>query len=256
MAKNNCCPPPPPQTPFPAMSAHFAHTLDDMSEQYLQAQYIELSDTTGTLGADDLKKLVDSRTNMLVYNERVFRFADKKDSIYTYLTFYLGEDGKTYNAQKTLLNTLTGEWEISDVDTGSESAQKIEVLEEEVTNIQNNLTEVQVKLESAQTNITQLNENVTEITNKLTTEITAREEADAKMQADIETLEAGFEAVDEALNTLKEGVEKNAEDIKSLEAGFETVDEALEQIDLNITNINNKIENIADDLIMNGGEIE
>lgn len=255
MANKNCCPPPK-QPPFPAMSAHFAHTLDDMSEQYLQAQYIELADTTGTLNADDLKKLTDSRTNMLVYNERVFRFADKKDNIYTYLTFYLDEDGTTYKAQKTLINIITGEWEISDIDTGSGSEQKIEILENKVTDIQNNLTEVQNKLETAQTNITQLTENVTEITNKLETEITERKETDEKLSQQISDMESWFEGIDESLNTLKEDVDKNSEDIKSLESGFETVDEALEQIDVSITNINSKMENIGDDLIMNGGEIE
>lgn len=101
-------------------------------------------------------------------------------------------------------------------------------------------------------------------------EMSARENADKALRADvdsnkeniesnardIETLEQGFETVDESLNTLKEGIDKNSADIKSLESGFETVDEALEQIDENITIVNSRIDNIGEELTMNGGEIE
>lgn len=50
MATCDCKPPIPPRPPrrhpFPAMSAHFSHTLDDLVEHYVQAQYFEIKGDT------------------------------------------------------------------------------------------------------------------------------------------------------------------------------------------------------------------
>lgn len=297
---NCCCPPPKPPRPapghFPAMSAHFAHTLDDMSEQYLKAQYITVDESSGILNCKTLSTLLESRSNMVVYQNRIFRYSGKEDTIYNYLNLYIPEGETSYKGQQFRLNGSTGQYEIIDIDTGSGSSQKIEVLETEITDIQNNITQLTQ-------NVTEITNQVTEVTQKIEqetadrkeaierviqdttdsfnaikeelegideaiqSEISARETADADLKKgiesnsrDIETLEQGFETVDESLNTLKEDIDKNAEDIKSLEAGFETVDETLEQMDTSIsefkTEIEEKIEHIGDDIIMNGGEIE
>ena len=43
--------------PFPAMSAHFAHTLEDMEEKYVKIQFIELENSEGYLNQESLDLL-------------------------------------------------------------------------------------------------------------------------------------------------------------------------------------------------------
>lgn len=235
MADNNikcCCPPSKPdkKDPFPAMSAHFAHTLDDMREQYLQAQYIDIDNETGTLDSDTLQKLLLSRTNMLVYQNRVFRFSSQEDYLYKYLNIYKLDDAESYKVQLIIVSTLTGAWEV--IDLNSDSKTEIDVLKEGIVNL----------------------------TTTIETEISDREAEDQKLQEnidsnkrDIETLEQGFETVDESLNTLKESVDKNAEDIKSMSA---EIGEILKEIDDEIVSISEKVDNIGEFINMDGGEVE
>lgn len=247
-----CCPPPGPgpdkKDPFPAMSAHFAHTLDDMREQYLQAQYIDIDGETGVLDSDSLQKLLQSRTNMLVYQNRVFRFSSQEEYLYNYINVYKLESDTSYKVQLISINTLTGAWVVTDI--GGDSKAEIDVLKEDITNIKNDITNI---IENVTTETEERKAADEQIIQDTTTSFNAVKDELEVIDEDIQNEISARESADEALRA---GVEKNAEDIKSLESEFETVDEALEQMNESITGINTKIDNIGESLNMDGGEVE
>ena len=96
MATCDCKPPIPPRPPrrhpFPAMSAHFSHTLDDLVEHYVQAQYFEIKGETGVLAEKDLKTLLESRSNLLVYQGKVFRFSKSEGDLHKYVNASTTDD--------------------------------------------------------------------------------------------------------------------------------------------------------------------
>lgn len=120
----------PKKPPFPAMSAHFAYTLDDMAEQYIQAQYIELGASTGILEPEDLKKLVESRSNLVVYQDRVFRFSRKEGQFIKYISLYVDGLETDFHGQQALIQEESGKWVITDL--VSEDKEEIDNLKEEV----------------------------------------------------------------------------------------------------------------------------
>ena len=126
----NCKRKRPKKPPFPVMSAHFAHTLNDMAEQYIQAQYIELGDITGILEPEDLKKLVESRSNLLVYQDRVFRFSRKEGQFIKYISLYVNGLESDFHAQQALIEESSGEWVITDL--VSEDKENIDELREDL----------------------------------------------------------------------------------------------------------------------------
>ena len=254
-----CCPPPGPgpdkKDPFPAMSAHFAHTLDDMREQYLQAQYIDIDGETGVLDSDSLQKLLQSRTNMLVYQNRVFRFSSQEAYLYNYINVYKLESDTSYKVQLISINTLTGAWVVTDI--GGDSKAEIDVLKEDITNIKNDITNI---IENVTTETEERKAADEQIIQDTTTSFNAvkdeLEVIDEDIQNEISARESADEALRAGVDSNKESIESNTRDIETLEAGFEAVDEALEQMDESITGINTKIDNIGESLNMDGGEVE
>lgn len=93
---------------FPAMSAHFAHTLDDMAEKYLKIQFIEVADLTGVLSAEDIALLKASRANVIVYNNATYEYSKAEGNIYYYIST-TSDDGKIAMDQ-IILNVDTGEY--------------------------------------------------------------------------------------------------------------------------------------------------
>lgn len=124
---------PPKKPPFPAMSAHFAHTLDDMAEQYIQAQYIELSAATGILEPEKLKKLNESRSNLIVYEGKVFRFSRKENHFLKYVCLFVDGMETDVKGQQAVIEDTSGEWVITDLT--SEAEHDIEDLKEEVNEL-------------------------------------------------------------------------------------------------------------------------
>ena len=98
---------------FPAMSAHFAHTLDDMAEKYLKIQFIEVTDLTGVLSAEDIALLKASRANVIVYNNVTYEYSKAEGNIYYYIST-TSDDGK-----------IAMDEIILDVDTGEYKHQKL-----------------------------------------------------------------------------------------------------------------------------------
>ena len=93
---------------FPAMSAHFAHTLDDMAEKYLKIQFIEITDLTGVLSAEDIMLLKASRANVIVYNNVTYEYSKAEGNIYYYIST-TSDDGKIA-MDEIILNVDTGEY--------------------------------------------------------------------------------------------------------------------------------------------------
>lgn len=135
----NCNRKPPKKPPFPAMSAHFAHTLDDMAEQYIQAQYIELDAATGILKPEDLKKLIESRSNLIVYQNKVFRFSNRNEHFLKYISLYVEGMEKAYKGQQAVIETQSGEWVITDLE--SDEKEVIDHIQEEVDELGEQVTE-------------------------------------------------------------------------------------------------------------------
>ena len=269
MNENYCCPPKPDKKePFPAMSAHFAHTLADMKDKYLEAQYITIDSEVGTLDPEILKKLLFSRSNMVVYQNRIFRFANQEGYLCKYINLYNLDTDNFYKAQQVNIDSLTGSWQV--VDLESDSKSEIITVEEQVVNIQNEINDI--------------TENITNLTTEIDTEINARKVADEQIIQDTTT---SFNAVKDELEVMDDEVQnvitnvteitakleaeietreevdaKTQTDIEALEAGFETVDEALEKMEDSVTNVTakldniiEKVDNIGQSLTMDGGEI-
>ena len=122
MATCDCKPPIPPRPPrrhpFPAMSAHFSHTLDDLVEHYVQAQYFEIKGETGVLAEKDLKTLLESRSNLLVYQGKVFRFSKSEGDLHKYVNASTTDDSDLYTLQQITVNGKDGSWKISDLLSG------------------------------------------------------------------------------------------------------------------------------------------
>lgn len=93
---------------FPAMSAHFAHTLDDMAEKYLKIQFIEVKDLVGKLDPEDVMLLKASRANVIIHGETKYEYSTAVDNLYYYIAT-TSDDGKIA-VDEIILNVDTGEY--------------------------------------------------------------------------------------------------------------------------------------------------
>lgn len=93
---------------FPAMSAHFAHTLDDLAEKYLKIQFIQIDELQGTLSPEDLMLLKASRANVLVYDGLTYEYSNFKEPLYYYISTS-SVDGKIA-MDEIIVNGDTGEY--------------------------------------------------------------------------------------------------------------------------------------------------
>lgn len=107
------CPPETPRRPvLPPMSLHFAYTLEDMVEKYLQAEYIELDAKEGTFSQEVFEKLTKSRSNLLVYESAVYRYSRTDDNTLTYLGFYISDEGVSYKGDGIIVDVNTRQWRL------------------------------------------------------------------------------------------------------------------------------------------------
>ena len=93
---------------FPAMSAHFAHTLEDMGEKFLKIQFIEIKDLIGTLSPEDLMLLKASRANVIVYNNVKYEYSKSENGLLYYIST-TSDDGKIA-MDELIINEETGEY--------------------------------------------------------------------------------------------------------------------------------------------------
>jgi hypothetical protein len=91
---------------FPAMSAHFAHTLEDMGEKFLKIQFIEIKDLVGTLSSEDLTLLKASRANVIIYNNVKYEYSKSENGSLYYIST-TSDDGKIA-MDELIINEETG----------------------------------------------------------------------------------------------------------------------------------------------------
>lgn len=140
---NNCKPMRKP--PFPAMSAHFAHTLDDMEEKYVRLQFIEITESSGTLKKEDLDRLILSRENKIIFGNAIFNLTTVDNDTYTYISTRVKEENYL-EFYKLILDKTTGVYSTNVVKMKDE--ETVEELTYDVANIKENLNRVNTTLET------------------------------------------------------------------------------------------------------------
>lgn len=93
---------------FPAMSAHFAHTLEDMEEKFLKVGFVEITDLVGTLSPEDLILLKASKANGIIYNNVKYEYSNSKNGSLYYIST-TSDDGKIA-MDELIINEETGEY--------------------------------------------------------------------------------------------------------------------------------------------------
>lgn len=142
--------------PFPAMSAHFAHTLDDMEEKYVKLQFIEISEPSGVIEKDKLDLLLKSRENKIVFNSCIYNLTTITESLYNYISTRVIDDENNYLEFNNLsLNKYTGEYSIKVIK--SRDGEIIQNLSIEVDEVKKNLAETN---KAVDTIATKLNDKV------------------------------------------------------------------------------------------------
>lgn len=98
----------PKKVPTEAVSGHFAFTLKDLEEHYIKAEYFTLETPEGILEPKVLTEVLSSRSNLLVYDDRVFHISNIEGNIHKYINIFSEGDSDEYEVQQVVLNALTG----------------------------------------------------------------------------------------------------------------------------------------------------
>lgn len=93
---------------FPAMCAHFAHTLEDMGEKFLKIQFIEIKDLTGVLSPEELMLLKASRANVIVCNDIKYEYSKLENNLMHYIST-VSNNGKI-EMDEIIINAENGEY--------------------------------------------------------------------------------------------------------------------------------------------------
>lgn len=152
---DNCNCKKPKKSPFPAMSAHFAHTLDDMEEKYVRLQFIELSAPSGIIEKDKLELLLKSRENKIVYNNCIYNLITINENIYSYISNEVkNDDGDYIEFNNLTLDKNTGAYTIKVI--RSKDGQIIQDLNDELINMKTEITTMKTDLDK----VTEIFENI------------------------------------------------------------------------------------------------
>lgn len=146
----NCNPCTPPS--FPAMSAHFAHTLDDMEEKYVRIQFIEIDAPSGTLDEEKLKTLTLSRENKIVYENCIYNLTLIEEDLYTYISIRVKEENYL-EFNKLVLNKTTGEYSITVVKT--KEGEKIQELSYDLARTKQDLDQVKLNINALENKVSE-----------------------------------------------------------------------------------------------------
>lgn len=93
---------------FPAMSAHFAHTLEDMEEKFLKVRFVEIKYLVGTLSPEDLMLLKTSKANGIIHNNVKYEYSKSENGSLYYIST-TSDDGKIA-MDELIINEETGEY--------------------------------------------------------------------------------------------------------------------------------------------------
>lgn len=97
--------------PFPAMSGHFAHTLDDLRGNYLEIKTIEITEGEGVLSPDNLKILLASDANVIKYNNAIYQLTERYNGIRIYVSITHVEGTEDVAEERSItVNINSGEY--------------------------------------------------------------------------------------------------------------------------------------------------
>ena len=127
------------------MSASFAYALEQMREKYIEIQFIEIEDEEGTLPEHELKRLIASRANCIIHDEKIYKLTTVEKPIYHYINITTTKvDPIIAITTEYLVNVNTGRYSYREIITGG--PEDIERLQREidatnirVDNVQNNI---------------------------------------------------------------------------------------------------------------------
>lgn len=105
---------------FPAMSAHFAHTLDCMKEKYLKVNFIELDELSGKMTVEDIMTLKSSRANIIICNDVAYEYSKNEGVLYYYVST-TSDKGKIA-IDEIIVNVETGEYNHQKLESEVEEA--------------------------------------------------------------------------------------------------------------------------------------
>ena len=96
--------------PFPAMSGHFAYTLDDLKGNYLELKTIEIEEPKGTLSTELFNELIKSDANVIKYKNIIYKLTEVKDNSRTYIGTIVNPETNVVEEKGILLNTDSHEY--------------------------------------------------------------------------------------------------------------------------------------------------
>ena len=99
-----------PKDAFPAMSSHFAYTLNDMAETYLKVEFVEVNPSETTLTEESLNKLIESRANIVEHRDNYYSLSSIQGDIRKYVCVYSDEDGVQHTSEISV-DTTNGKLE-------------------------------------------------------------------------------------------------------------------------------------------------
>lgn len=128
--------------PFPAMSAHFAHTLEDMEEKYVKIQFIELENSEGYLNQESLDLLKLSRENKIVFDNNIYDLTTINGNYYYYLNTnsYKQDDQDIVNFKQISLNIDDGYYIVKVIKT--EDGKVIQEIKYDISVLQDKLNDL------------------------------------------------------------------------------------------------------------------
>lgn len=182
---------------FPAMSAHFAYTLDDMKEKYIEIKFIELEEDHGIISEDDLAALKNSRENIIVFNDCLYRLMRIEANNYMYISLVTASDQTIVSMKEICVNINTGEYNSKTLidDKSQEVADRIDSVEEEFQEVKETVAEMQTSVDSAVSKseealaaVVDISSDIEALTNLLNTKVSTSVERDLSVEENNYTL--------------------------------------------------------------------
>lgn len=147
--------------PFPTMSAHFAHTLEDMEEKYVKIQFIELENPEGYLTQESLDLLKLSRENKIVFDNNIYDLTTIDGNYYYYLnTNSTKQDDENIVRFKQISLNIDNGYYITKV-IKTEDGKAIQAVKQDVSTLQGNLNGLTTDVNNVKSDLSSINDKIT-----------------------------------------------------------------------------------------------
>lgn len=147
--------------PFPTMSAHFAHTLEDMEEKYVKIQFIELENPEGYLTQESLDLLKLSRENKIVFDNNIYDLKTIDGNYYYYLnTNSTKQDDENILGFKQISLNIDNGYYITKV-VKTEDGKAIQEVKQDISTLQGNLNDLTEDVNTVKSDLSSINDKIT-----------------------------------------------------------------------------------------------